>query len=43
MLQIEWKQKDKIEYGTFDKEILTTPSKRICSLFDELRKEDFFS
>ena len=42
MLQIEWKQKDKIEYGACDKEILIPPSIRICPLFDELKKGDFF-
>ena len=39
MLQIEWKQKDKIEYGTFDKEILTPPSIGICPPFDELKQD----
>ena len=38
MLQIEWEQKDKIEYGTYDKKILTAPSIRICSLSMNLKK-----
>ena len=37
-----WKQKHKSEHGTCDKKILTPPSIRICPLFDELKKGDFF-
>ena len=40
--QIVWKQKHKSEHGTCDKKILTPPSKRICPLFDELKKVDNF-
>ena len=42
MLQIEWRQKDKIEYGMCDKKILTPPSIKICPLFDELKDGDLF-
>ena len=42
MLQIVWKQKHQREHGTCDKKILTPPSIRICPLFDELKKGDFF-
>ena len=38
MLQIEWKQKEKIKYISCDEIILTSPSKRICPPFDELKK-----
>ena len=41
MLQIEWKQKDKMEYGTCDKKILTPPFKRTNLLFDELKRGFF--
>ena len=43
MLQIEWKQKHKSEYGTWDKSILTPPSIKICPLFDEVKKGDIFT
>ena len=36
MLKIVWKQKHKSEHGTWDKKILTPPSKRIHPLFGEL-------
>ena len=39
--EIEWKQKNKSEYGTCDKNILTPPSIKKCHLFDEVRKGDF--
>ena len=42
MLQIVWKQKHQSEHGTCDKKILTPPSIRICPLFGELKKGDFF-
>ena len=42
MLQIDWKQRDKIEYGTCDKKILIPPSIRICPLFDELKKGEIY-
>ena len=40
---IEWKQKNKSEYGTCDKNILTIhhPSIKICTLFDETKKGIF--
>ena len=43
MLQIVWKQKHQREHGTCDKKILTPPSIRICPLFDELKKGEFFT
>ena len=43
MLQIVWKQKHQSEHGTCDKKILTPPSIRICPLFGELKKGDFFT
>ena len=41
--EIEWKQKNKSEYGTCDKNILTIhhPSIKICTLFDETKKGIF--
>ena len=42
MLQIVWKQKHQREHGTCDKKILTPPSIRICPLFGELKKGDYF-
>ena len=42
MLQIVWKQKHQSGHGTCDKKILTPPSIRICPLFGELKKGDFF-
>ena len=42
MLQIVWRQKHKNEHGTWDKKNLTPPSIKICPLFDELKKGDFF-
>ena len=42
MLQIVWGQKHKNKHGTWDKKNLTPPPIRICPLFDELKKEDFF-
>ena len=42
MLQIVWKHKHQREHGTCDKKILTPPSIRICPLFGELKKGDFF-
>ena len=42
-LQIVWKQKHKSEHGTWDKKILTPPPIRICPLFDEPKKGDFFT
>ena len=41
-LQIVWKQKHKSEHGTWDKKILTPPPIKICPLFDEPKKGDFF-
>ena len=43
MLQIVWRQKHKNEHGTWDKKNLTPPPIRICPLFDELKKGDFFT
>ena len=43
MLKIVWKHKHQREHGTFDKNILTPPSIRICPLFGELKKGDFFT
>ena len=40
--QIVRRQKHKIEHGTCDKKFLTPPPIRICPLFDELKKGDFF-
>ena len=40
--QIVWRQKHKNEHGTWDKKNLTPPSIKICPLFDELKKGDFF-
>ena len=37
-----WRQKHKNEHGTWDKKNLTPPSIKICPLFDELKKGDFF-
>ena len=42
MLQIVWKQKHQSEHGTCDKNILTPTSIRMCLLFGELKKGDFF-
>ena len=42
MLQIVWKQKHQSGHGTCDKKILTPPSIRICPLFGELKKGDYF-
>ena len=42
MLQIVWKQKHQSGHGTCDKKILTPPSIRICPLFGELKKREFF-
>ena len=42
-LQIVWKQKHKSEHGTWDKKILTPPPIKICPLFDEPKKGDFFT
>ena len=40
--EIEWKQKNKSQYGTCDKNILTPLSIKICPLFDEAKKGTFF-
>ena len=40
--EIEWKQKNKSQYGTCDKNILTPLSIKICPLFNEAKKGDFF-
>ena len=40
--EIEWKQKNKSQYGTCDKNILTPLSIKICPLFDEAKKGIFF-
>ena len=42
MIQIVWKQKHQSGHGTCDKKILTPPSIRICPLFGELKKGDYF-
>ena len=42
MLQIVWKHKHKSENGACVKNILTPPSIRICPLFVELKRGDFF-
>ena len=42
MLQIVLKQKHQSQHGTCDKKILTPPSIRICPIFGELKKGDFF-
>ena len=42
MLQIMWKQKLQSGHGTCDKKILIPPSIRICPLFGELKKGNFF-
>ena len=42
MLQIVWRQKHQREHGACDKKFLTPPSIRLCPLFDELKKGDFF-
>ena len=42
MLQIVRKQQHKSEHWTCDKKILTPPSKRICPLFDEVKKVNIF-
>ena len=41
--EIEWKQKNKSEYGTCDKNNLTPLFIKICPLFDEAKKGDFFT
>ena len=38
-----WRQKHKNKHGTWDKKNLTPPPIRICPLFDELKKGDFFT
>ena len=43
MLQIVWKQKHQSEHGTCDKKVLTPPSIRMCPIFGELKKGDFFT
>ena len=41
-VKLNGNRKNKSEYGTCDKNVLTPLSKKICPLFDEAKKGDFF-